>query len=170
MPNPRMLINLMKKMGKIKKSTANLGRKPLPIKKQFLIYKGEGQRVKPLKKIPILDVKPIPLTKYIEEETETLRRLFEEVRKVPKKIPYEKWAAEIEGVTPTKLIPAIEPSLAKEVTYSGLQEGLGGKPGWHVFTNHKTQSTFMVPVGEDVNVGIREGLQRLKKTFEGGNF
>lgn len=108
MPNPRLLINLFKKLGKVK---------------------GTGV-----------------------------------LKKVPKEIPYQKWATE-----------SLDPNLAKRVQFDGIQEKIfrlpkgkiAIKPGFYQFTDKKTGSTFLVPLEEDLNFGVWQRLDKLEKSFGG---
>lgn len=91
------------------------------------------------------------------------------LKKVPREIPYRKWSG----------IESLDPSLSKRARFDGIQDkvfkGSKGeietKPGFYQFTDKKTDSTFLVPLEEDINFGVWDRLQKLDKAFkEGGNF
>ena len=80
-----------------------------------------------------------------------------------KEIPYQKM---LEGKP--KSMPSISPFLSKKVRYEGLQRDHLERPRWHMFTDKKSGSSFMVPLEEDINVGLVKGLQRLEEKYKLG--
>jgi len=66
-----------------------------------------------------------------------------------------------------KSFPSVSPFLSKRVRYEGIQQGVDLKPAYHTFTDKVTGSSFIVPLEENIEIGIIKRLRKLDEAFKG---
>ena len=76
-------------------------------------------------------------------------------KKLPKKITYRQM---IDG-------PKLPKVLSERGKLNGIQKGLDKKPIFYLYTDKASESTFSVPIKENLELGIVKELQKLDLRF-----